>query len=89
MLRNVNDTDALAGSLGRLLKGRLAHVNLIPYNPIPGDPYEASPRPRIEKFRAVLVAAGIQCTIRDTRGRRIDAACGQLRTEALAAMPNT
>jgi 23S rRNA (adenine2503-C2)-methyltransferase len=85
MLRDVNDTDVLAATLARVLRGHLAHVNLIPYNPIPGDPYQASGRTRIEAFRDTVRAAGIECTVRDTRGRRIDAACGQLRANALQA----
>ncbi|HEV3231546.1 MAG TPA: 23S rRNA (adenine(2503)-C(2))-methyltransferase RlmN [Candidatus Dormibacteraeota bacterium] len=84
MLRGVNDGDALADDLGRLLRRRLAHVNLIPYNPIPGDPYQSSSKSRIDAFRKRVEAAGVACTVRDTRGRRIDAACGQLRAEALA-----
>jgi 23S rRNA (adenine2503-C2)-methyltransferase len=82
MLGGVNDSDGLATELGRRLRGRLAHVNLIPYNPIPGDPYQPSSRARIGRFAELVRAAGIECTVRDTRGRRIDAACGQLRAEA-------
>jgi 23S rRNA (adenine2503-C2)-methyltransferase len=85
MLKDVNDGDALASDLGRLLRGHLAHVNLIPFNPIPGDPYQASGTARIQAFRErVREVGGIECTVRDTRGRRIDAACGQLRAEAMA-----
>ena len=83
MLRDVNDTPELADSLGRLLSGRLAHVNLIPYNAIPGDPYQATPSERIEGFRGAVRRHGVECTVRDTRGRDIDAACGQLRASAL------
>ncbi|MHB8510319.1 MAG: 23S rRNA (adenine(2503)-C(2))-methyltransferase RlmN, partial [Candidatus Dormibacteria bacterium] len=54
------------------------------YNPIPGDPYRSSSGPVIDAFRNRVRDAGIECTVRDTRGRRIDAACGQLRAEALA-----
>jgi 23S rRNA (adenine2503-C2)-methyltransferase len=86
MLRGVNDTDALADELGRLLRGHLAHVNLIPYNSIPGNPYEASSKARIAAFQSRLALARVSCTVRDTRGRRINAACGQLAASA-GALP--
>jgi 23S rRNA (adenine2503-C2)-methyltransferase len=89
MLGGVNDGLELGDSLGRLLHGRLAHVNLIPYNPIPGDPYRASPRTQIEAFRNKVKSHGIECTVRDTRGRSIDAACGQLRAEVEADLART
>ncbi len=84
MLGGVNDSMSLADALGTLLRRRLAHVNLIPYNPIPGDPFRATPPAQIEAFRAHVKGHGVECTVRDTRGRRIDAACGQLRAEAQA-----
>jgi 23S rRNA (adenine2503-C2)-methyltransferase len=84
MLGGVNDSMSLADALGTLLRRRLAHVNLIPYNPIPGDPFRATPSAQIEAFRARVKGHGVECTVRDTRGRRIDAACGQLRAEAQA-----
>ena len=89
MLRDVNDSLELADSLGRLLHGHLAHVNLIPYNAIPGDPYRASPRAQIEAFRNKVKSHGVECTVRDTRGRSIDAACGQLRAEAEGVLAQT
>ena len=85
MLGGVNDSLALADALGTLLRRRLAHVNLIPYNPIPGDPYRATTPAQIEAFRARVKSHGVECTVRDTRGRKIDAACGQLRAEAQVA----
>jgi 23S rRNA (adenine2503-C2)-methyltransferase len=87
MLRDVNDTPELGDSLGRLLSGRLAHVNVIPYNAIPGDPYQSTTGDRIEAFRRVVRRHGVECTVRDTRGRDIDAACGQLRASALMERP--
>src|SRR5258708_5732549 len=84
MLGGVNDGIPMAEALGTLLRRRLAHVNLIPYNPIPGDPYRATPAAQIEAFRARVKSHGVECTVRDTRGRKIDAACGQLRAEARA-----
>jgi 23S rRNA (adenine2503-C2)-methyltransferase len=85
MLGGVNDSPALAGELGSLLRGHLAHVNLIPFNAIPGDPYRASSREAIVAFRRGVKAHGLECTVRDTRGTDIAAACGQLRAEAQAA----
>jgi 23S rRNA (adenine2503-C2)-methyltransferase len=87
MLDGVNDALELADDLGTRLAGRLAHVNLIPYNAIPGDPYRSSPADRIDAFRRRIKAHGVECTVRDTRGRDIDAACGQLRATELAGYP--
>jgi 23S rRNA (adenine2503-C2)-methyltransferase len=56
----------------------MAHVNLIPLNPTPGSEWDASPLPVQEEFLARVRAAGVACTVRDTRGREIAAACGQL-----------
>jgi 23S rRNA (adenine2503-C2)-methyltransferase len=89
MLSGVNDSPPLADRLGRLLHGHLAHVNLIPYNAIPGDPYRSSPRAQIEAFRDKVKSHGIECTVRDTRGRSIDAACGQLRADAEKVVAET
>jgi len=58
-----------------------AHVNLIPYNPIPGPDWVASRPERIEAFATVLMKAGVPVTIREPRGKDIAAACGQLRAE--------
>ena len=78
MIRNVNDQPWRADLLGRLLSGRLAHVNLIPLNPTPGSAWDASPKPVEERFVAGIAAHGVPVTVRDTRGREIDGACGQL-----------
>ncbi|HET6878112.1 MAG TPA: 23S rRNA (adenine(2503)-C(2))-methyltransferase RlmN [Jatrophihabitans sp.] len=78
MIREVNDQPERAELLGDLLAPRLAHVNLIPLNPTPGSPWDASPK-RIEReFVRRLEARGVPVTVRDTRGRDIDGACGQL-----------
>jgi 23S rRNA (adenine2503-C2)-methyltransferase len=87
MLDGVNDDLELADELGAMLARRLAHVNLIAYNAIPGDPYRSSPAARIEAFRLRIRTHRVECTVRDTRGRDIDAACGQLRATELAAHP--
>ncbi len=78
MLDGVNNTERDAHELGALLKGKLAHVNLIPFNPVDDTPYHAPSRNSINRFKEALVAAGLNVTVRDTRGREADAACGQL-----------
>jgi 23S rRNA (adenine2503-C2)-methyltransferase len=78
MLEDVNDSLPQAEALARLLAGRPAKLNLIPFNPFPGTPFRRSPMPRILAFRDALLARGLLATIRRTRGDDIDAACGQL-----------
>jgi 23S rRNA (adenine2503-C2)-methyltransferase len=78
LIRDVNDQPWRADRLGSLLAGRLAHVNLIPLNPTPGSRWTAS-RPQDEReFVRRVAAHGVPVTVRDTRGREIDGACGQL-----------
>ena len=78
MLAGVNDTQQDAKELGRLLRHKLAHVNLIPFNPVDDTPYQAPTREGVRRFRDLVVAEGLNVTVRDTRGREADAACGQL-----------
>ena len=78
MIRDVNDHAWRADLLGDLLAPRLAHVNLIPLNPTPGSAWDASPKPVEREFVRRLQARGVPVTVRDTRGREIDGACGQL-----------
>src|SRR5437868_15424756 len=78
MLAGVNDTERDAKELGVLLKRKLAHVNLIPFNPVDDTPYEAPNRASIRAFKEMVEAQGLNVTVRDTRGREADAACGQL-----------
>jgi 23S rRNA (adenine2503-C2)-methyltransferase len=85
MIRDVNDQPWRADLLGRLLSGRLAHVNLIPLNPTPGSRWDASPKPVEREFVRRLREAGVPTTVRDTRGREIDGACGQLAASEVAA----
>jgi 23S rRNA (adenine2503-C2)-methyltransferase len=87
MIGGVNDTEADASSLAELLRGDLAHVNLIPMNPVAQTPWQASPMPVIERFAARLKAAGIPVTIRRNRGVEIGAACGQLAAERAGTPP--
>ena len=78
MLEGVNDQLEHARSLARLLKGKPAKLNLIPFNPFPGTQFRRSPMPVITRFRDELIQRGVLATIRRTRGDDIDAACGQL-----------
>lgn len=78
LLAGVNDNERDANELGRLLRGKLAHVNLIPFNPVEDTPYQAPVRASIRKFKEMVEAQGLNVTVRDTRGREADAACGQL-----------
>ena len=83
MLKGINDSLPEARALVRLLAGIPAKINLIPFNPWPGSPYECSDWATIEAFAAILNRAGYASPIRTPRGRDILAACGQLRTESL------
>ena len=78
MLTGVNDGETQARQLARLLKGRAAKINLIPFNPFPGSGYTRSSERNIDRFRDILVAAGLITITRKTRGDDIAAACGQL-----------
>jgi 23S rRNA (adenine2503-C2)-methyltransferase len=82
MLRDVNDSDADARELCRLLKGIHAKVNLIPWNPWPGAPYQTSSRNRIMAFAKIVNDAGYSSPVRATRGQDIFAACGQLKSDS-------
>ncbi|MCW1957565.1 MAG: 23S rRNA (adenine(2503)-C(2))-methyltransferase RlmN [Mycobacterium sp.] len=84
LIRDVNDQPWRADLLGKKLHkalGPLAHVNLIPLNPTPGSKWDASPKPVEREFVRRVRAQGVSCTVRDTRGREIAAACGQLAAE--------
>ncbi len=82
MLRGVNDSEAEARELVRLIAGLPAKVNLIPFNPWPGSQYEPSGNAVVERFSKIVNDAGFSAPIRTPRGRDILAACGQLRTES-------
>ncbi len=84
LIRDVNDQPWRADLLGRKLRaafGPLVHVNLIPLNPTPGSQWDASPKAVEREFVRRVRAKGVSCTVRDTRGREIAAACGQLAAE--------
>jgi 23S rRNA (adenine2503-C2)-methyltransferase len=84
LIRDINDQPWRADLLGRKLHsvfGSLVHVNLIPLNPTPGSKWDASPKPVEREFVKRVRAKGVSCTVRDTRGREIAAACGQLAAE--------
>jgi 23S rRNA (adenine2503-C2)-methyltransferase len=84
LIRDVNDQPWRADLLGKLLHrhlGPLVHVNVIPLNPTPGSEWDASPKPVEREFVRRVNEAGVPCTVRDTRGREIIAACGQLAVE--------
>ena len=83
MLKGVNDTNADAKALVRLIKGIPSKINLIPFNPWPGAPYECSDWERIEEFAEIVNRAGYASPIRTPRGRDIMAACGQLKSESI------
>jgi 23S rRNA (adenine2503-C2)-methyltransferase len=78
MLDGINDHPEHARQLARLMRGRPAKLNLIPFNPFTGSGYQRSPAAAIVRFRDILNEHGVIATIRKTRGDDIDAACGQL-----------
>ena len=83
MLKDVNDTDADARELVRLLAGIPAKINLIPFNPWPGSPYVCADWDRIEAFADIVNRAGYASPVRTPRGRDIMAACGQLKSQSV------
>jgi 23S rRNA (adenine2503-C2)-methyltransferase len=83
MLKGVNDSLAEARELVRLIRGIPAKINLIPFNPWPGAPYECSDWNTIEKFAEIVNRAGYASPVRTPRGRDIMAACGQLKSESV------
>jgi 23S rRNA (adenine2503-C2)-methyltransferase len=84
LIRDVNDQPWRGDLLGKRLHGALGplvHVNVIPLNPTPGSQWDASPKPAEREFVKRVRERGVSCTVRDTRGREIAAACGQLAAE--------
>src|SRR5947199_10664969 len=83
MLKGINDSPADARELVRLVAGIPAKVNLIPFNPWPGAPYECSTDAAIKTFSDIVFAAGYSAPVRTPRGRDILAACGQLKSASI------
>ena len=84
LIRDINDQGWRADLLGKKLHkalGSKAHVNLIPLNPTPGSKWDASPREQQAELVRRVIAQGVTCTVRDTKGQEIAAACGQLAAE--------
>jgi len=81
LMSGINDADEIAEELAQLLKGRLCHVNVIPFNPVDVLEFERPTATGIEHFAEILRAEGIPTTVRYSRGLEIDAACGQLRAK--------
>ncbi len=81
MIDHINDTPEDAHAAAQLLRGRLAHVNLIPMNPVAHTPWQPSHPDRVEAYASVLRAVGLHTTVRRNRGIDIGAACGQLAAE--------
>jgi 23S rRNA (adenine2503-C2)-methyltransferase len=83
MLKGINDSLADARELVKAIRGIPAKINLIPFNPWPGAPYECSDWEQIEKFAEIVNRAGYASPVRTPRGRDIMAACGQLKSESV------
>lgn len=84
LIRDVNDQGWRADMLGKKLHkalGSKVHVNLIPLNPTPGSKWDASPKAQQDEFVRRVIAQGVTCTVRNTKGQEIAAACGQLAAE--------
>jgi 23S rRNA (adenine2503-C2)-methyltransferase len=87
MIDGLNDAPSHARELVELVREFGAHVNLIPFNPIPGTDWQPSSAARLRAFAAILEEGGVNATVREPRGRDIGAACGQLRAEHEAHPP--
>jgi 23S rRNA (adenine2503-C2)-methyltransferase len=87
MISGVNDTDVDADALAGLLRGDLAHVNLIPMNPVAHTPWQASSPQRVAQFAARLQQGGVGATVRRNRGQDAGAACGQLAADRAGEPP--
>lgn len=87
MIDGVNDSLANARELAALVRDLASHVNLIPYNPIPGPDWRPTPPRRLQAFARILEEHGVPVTVRESRGADIAAACGQLRAEHAVRPP--
>jgi 23S rRNA (adenine2503-C2)-methyltransferase len=86
MLSGINDSEEHARQLVELLASRTALLNVIPYNPVEGLPYQTPSRQAIQQFRSVLQEGGIEVRFRQRKGDKINAACGQLRRQQLVPL---
>ena len=84
LLEGINDTDEEIAGIVRLLRGKYAVMNLIPYNHVPDLPYQRPQRQRALEIARTLHAHGILTTLRQSAGQDVDGGCGQLRARALA-----
>jgi len=87
LLGGLNDRPHHARRLVELLRGRLALLNVIPYNPVAGLPYETPKPADQERFLSILTTGGVNVQVRQRKGDKIDAACGQLRRSHLRLLP--
>jgi 23S rRNA (adenine2503-C2)-methyltransferase len=87
LLGGLNDQPAHAAELARLMRGRQAHVNLIPFNDVPGLPYRRPTQAALADFLAILRRGGVAVHVRKRKGADIEAACGQLRRENSGQKP--
>ena len=85
LIKDINDQPWRGDLLGSLIKGKLVHVNVIPLNPTPGSQWTASTPQAERDFVKAIEAHGVAVTVRDTRGREIDGACGQLAAQSKEA----
>jgi 23S rRNA (adenine2503-C2)-methyltransferase len=88
LMAGVNDSADQAGKLAEIARKLRAHINVIALNPTPLTPQRAPTRAAIDQFMDVVRTAGGHATFRETRGREIDAACGQLRIRSASNNPN-
>jgi 23S rRNA (adenine2503-C2)-methyltransferase len=86
LMSGINDGDDVADELGRLLRRRLCHLNVIPLNPVDVLPYERPTTERIERFASIVESYGVPVTVRYSRGVDISAACGQLATQGKSSV---
>ena len=88
LFKGVNDSDEDAGRLMELLKGLPCMVNVLMFNPFPGAPFERPDEERVYAFRNLLLNHGFVAVVRNSRGKDINAACGQLRAAATDSQPS-
>ena len=84
LIKGINDADAHAQALGRLLRGLRVKINLLPYNPVEGVAFHPPSAKRVARFQEILWQQGYTVLLRQSRGQDIDAACGQLAGRASA-----